>query len=188
MRVQDLKFCEQRKALLGAAGHLLVLGGPGSGKTTIALIKAATEVASGALAPGQKILFLSFARATVARIIQESRVRVPREARSKIEINTYHGFAWEFIRGHGYLLTGHRTLRLLSPPDAAGKLAGIAEDDRPAKLQRLLAEDGLLGFDLFAGLAADLLEQSQRSAAYWPIATRLLSLTNFRTPILMNGA
>jgi DNA helicase-2/ATP-dependent DNA helicase PcrA len=89
-------------------------------------------------------------------------MRVPREARSRIEINTYHGFAWEFIRGHGYLLIGHRVLRLLPPPDAAGKLAGIAKADRPAELQRLLAEDGLLGFDLFAGLTAGLLEQSPR--------------------------
>jgi DNA helicase-2/ATP-dependent DNA helicase PcrA len=158
----DLKICEQRKALLRAGGYLLVVGGPGSGKTTIALLKGATEIANGALAPEQKILFLSFARATVARIIQESRVRVPREARSKIEINTYHGFAWEFIRGHGYLLTGHRVLQLLPPPEAAGKLAGIAKSDRPAELQRILADDGLLGFDLFAGLTADLLEQSPR--------------------------
>ena len=119
----DFRLCEQRKALLGAPGHLLVLGGPGCGKTTIALIKAATEIANGTLASGQKILFLSFARATVARILQESRVRVPREARTSIEINTYHGFAWEFIRGHGYLLTGRRVLRLLPPPDAAGSPA-----------------------------------------------------------------
>jgi DNA helicase II / ATP-dependent DNA helicase PcrA len=139
-----------------------VLGGPGSGKTTIALVKAATDIADGALAAGQKILFLSFARATVARIVQESKVRIPRDERSRIEIDTYHGFAWEFIRGHGYLLTGRRILRLLPPPDAAGRLAGIAKAARPAELQRLLREDGLLGFDLFAGLTADLLEQSPR--------------------------
>jgi DNA helicase-2/ATP-dependent DNA helicase PcrA len=160
--VPNLKLCDQRKALLASGSHLLVLGGPGSGKTTIALVKAATEIANGALAPGQKVLFLSFARATVTRIVQESKLRISRDARPKVEINTYHGFAWEFIRGHGYLLTGHRMLRLLPRPDAAGKLAGIARADRPAELQRLLAEAALLGFDLFAGLSADLLEQSRR--------------------------
>jgi hypothetical protein len=133
VRVPDLKLCEQRKALLAAAGHLLVLGGPGCGKTTIALIKAAMEIANGVLAPAQKILFLSFARATVARIIQESRIRVPREVSLEYR-----------------------------DQQAAGKLAGIAKGDRPAELQRLLAEHGLLGFDLFAGLGADLLEQSPR--------------------------
>ena len=66
----ELKMCEQRKELLRTGGHLLVLGGPGSGKTTIALVKAATEIVDGDVAPGQRILFLSFARATVARIVQ----------------------------------------------------------------------------------------------------------------------
>jgi ATP-dependent DNA helicase UvrD/PcrA len=158
----ELKMCDQRKALLEAADDLLVLGGPGSGKTTIALVKAATEIERDVLAAGQKILFLSFARATITRILQESKLRVPREARTHLEINTYHGFAWSFIQAHGYLLTGHRTLRLLSPPDAAARLAGVAAADRPQAFKDMLKDEGLLGFDLFAGLAADLLEQSPR--------------------------
>jgi DNA helicase II / ATP-dependent DNA helicase PcrA len=167
-------MCEQRKALLATtAGHILVLGGPGSGKTTIALVKAATEVQRGALAEGQKILFLSFARATVARIMQEAKLRVPKAARNAIEIGTYHGFTWSFIQAHGYLLTGHRMVRLLSPPDAAARLAGIKSADREPELHRILADEGVLGFDLFAGLAADLLEQSPRLcrliAASYPV-------------------
>ena len=35
-----LELCEKRKAVIAQGGHLLVLGGPGSGKTTIALLKA----------------------------------------------------------------------------------------------------------------------------------------------------
>jgi DNA helicase II / ATP-dependent DNA helicase PcrA len=35
-----LELCDKRKAIIAQGGHLLVLGGPGSGKTTIALLKA----------------------------------------------------------------------------------------------------------------------------------------------------
>ncbi|MGB7983826.1 MAG: ATP-dependent helicase [Terracidiphilus sp.] len=158
----DLKICAKRKALLETGGNLLILGGPGSGKTTIALVKAATELAAQSLLPGQKILFLSFARATIARVMEQAKVRIPREHLSELEINTYHGFAWSFIQTFGHLLTGYTRLRLLPPPEAAGRVAGVPKDDRPAKLRQLLKEEGILGFDLFASLAADLLEKGPR--------------------------
>lgn len=160
--MRAFKLCDQRKALLESDGHLLVLGGPGSGKTTIALVKAGTDIRNSTLADGQRVLFLSFARATIARIIQESKFWISQEYRPQLEVNTYHGFAWEFIRSFGYLLTGHRTLRLLTPPDAAGRLAGVTKEDRPVILRRMLAAEANLGFDLFAEVAADLLEQSSR--------------------------
>ena len=162
MNLDGLKICEQRKALLETSGHLLILGRPGSGKTTIALVKAAIDLSTTPLQLGQKILFLSFARATVARVMQEARHRIQPELRAQIEISTYHGFAWSFIRTFGYLATGRRKLQLLTPPEMATANAGIAREDRPANVKRLLAEEGLLGFDLFAGLMADLLEGSAR--------------------------
>jgi DNA helicase II / ATP-dependent DNA helicase PcrA len=54
-----LELCDKRKAIIAQGGHLLVLGGPGSGKTTIALFKAQRRVPT--LKPGQEILFLIFA-------------------------------------------------------------------------------------------------------------------------------
>ena len=157
-----LNICAKRSALLGTGGHLLILGGPGSGKTTIALVKAATELAARTLAPGQKILFLSFARATIARVMEQAKLRIPPEHQRELEINTYHGFAWSFIQTFGHLLTGYVRLRLLPPPESAGRMAGVPKDERPAKLRQLLSQEGVLGFDLFAGLAAELLEQSPR--------------------------
>src|SRR5262249_44358172 len=64
-----MQLSDKQQQIMAAAGHLLVTGGPGSGKTTVSILKAA-DIAVHCLRPAQKILFLSFARATVSRVIQ----------------------------------------------------------------------------------------------------------------------
>jgi DNA helicase II / ATP-dependent DNA helicase PcrA len=157
----EIHITGERKELLDSDGHLLVLGGPGSGKTTIAVLKAAHDLASEQLDSGQKALFLSFARATVSRVVQEAEARVPRVLRERLEMSTYHGFEWKLIQTYGYLATGRKTLRILTPPEVATRSAGIPSEDR-AKHLRVLRSQGLLGFDLFAEMAAELLEGSPR--------------------------
>jgi DNA helicase-2/ATP-dependent DNA helicase PcrA len=156
------KLCPQRQALLDSSQNLLVLGGPGSGKTAIALVKAGNEIEKGTLATGQKVLFLSFARATIWRVMQEVKNWIPPSVRPQLEITTYHAFAWGLIQSHGYLLTGQKRTRLLSPPDAAGRLAGVPKAKRRDALRRLLADERLLGFDLFAERVSDLFDQCPR--------------------------
>ena len=55
-----MKLTNGQLKIMEADGHLLVTGGPGSGKTTVSILKAA-QIANCNLRPGQKILFLSFA-------------------------------------------------------------------------------------------------------------------------------
>ena len=57
--------CPLRDSVLACEGHALVTGGPGSGKTTIALRKAVKRIQQG-MTPGQSALFLSFARGSGA--------------------------------------------------------------------------------------------------------------------------
>lgn len=161
----QLTRCPDRQRLLDTDGPLLVLGGPGSGKTTIALIKADRELRSGRLERGQKILFLSFARATIARVAQHAQSHIAVDHQHALETNTYHGFAWALLQSHGYLLCPHKAVRLLPPPEAASRLAHIPKEDRPQEIHRLYEEHGILSFDLFAPLAADLLSRSRRLAA-----------------------
>lgn len=77
-----MQICELRQSLLDCRGHALVLGGPGSGKTTIALKKAVVRI-NGGLDAGQSVLFLSFSRAAVARLGEAMKQEVPKAQRSR---------------------------------------------------------------------------------------------------------
>ena len=90
---------EEHKIVLNATGHLLVTGGPGSGKTTIALQKALKYIDGNNLQSGQQVLFLSFSRAAVSRISQSADLVVTRDDfQDFLSIQTFHSFFWEYIQ------------------------------------------------------------------------------------------
>ena len=121
-----LDLSDDQKAIIAHTGHLLIRGGPGSGKTTIAIVKAESLVVT-ALAPGQRVLFLSFARATVARVIEALAEQTEGQpaVRRCIEIDTYHAFFWRLLKTHGYLIGLPRRLTILTPPERAIALTPI---------------------------------------------------------------
>ena len=150
-----------RDRILAAKGHVLVTGGPGCGKTTVALRKALLRIGAGVL-PGQKVLFLSFSRAAVARIVQAARQDLPRESRRDLDIQTFHSFCWHLVRGHGYLLGAASPINLLPPHDERTMRNGARNDDPvwDAERERLFLEEGRIAFDLFAPKALALLKRS----------------------------
>lgn len=159
----EIEWTDENKALMASTGHVLCLGGPGSGKTTISLLKAEDEISKGVLIPGQRVLFLSFARATISRVEEHAVALLKCESRSELDISTYHGFAWAILKSHGYLLTPAAPIKLLPPPDSAALLSSIEEDSETAReKRRLFEEEGRLDFDLFASCAAELLNRSSK--------------------------
>ena len=122
-----------RLAILGADGHLLIEGGPGSGKTTIALIKAARVL--GGLEPEQKIVFLSFSRAAVRQISDRAGEHLPLAARDLLEVRTFHAFFLDLVRAHGPLLTGAPSVFL--PPDAENPRKADHDGDWDAETENL---------------------------------------------------
>lgn len=158
------RICEKRQRVLDAAGHVLVIGGPGSGKTSIAIKKAVQRICHG-LSPGQEVVFLSFSRAAVARVVEASKTQVPKEQQGQLGIQTFHSFFWEILRTHGYLLGAPRRLVLLLPHDEKVLSDGIGREDAgwsmwETERLRLFHEEGKVAFDLFAPMAADLLARS----------------------------
>lgn len=153
-----LVLCDQRRRLLATDGNILVRGGAGSGKTTIALAKACADISEGKLGATGKALFLSFARATIARVAEQATATIPREQMSRIEINTYHGFAWSILKSHAYLLCACPGVSLLLPAQARDRLAGFSGEARSARQRKLFDDEGLIAFDLFPSLLAELFE------------------------------
>jgi len=162
-----MMICEERQKILDEAGHILVTGGPGSGKTTIALKKAVTRIEEG-LSPGQAVLFLSFSRAAVARIIEstEKHEWATKDFVRNVAIQTFHSFFWRLLKNYGYLLGCPRKIEILLPHDEKARNGGIDEDSAEwpnwmLERVRLFSEEGRVVFDLFSQLVLDILKRSE---------------------------
>jgi len=175
-----IDLSEDAKCLLATDQNLLCMGGPGSGKTTIALFKA-NEVINDGLLFGQKVLFLSFARSTISRVEEHSSGIIDTANRKSLSIRTYHGFAWSILKSHGYLLTPNNPIKLLSPADAHSALSSFETDEEKSQEQyRLFYEEGILHFDLFASLTASLLLKSSKLRGVISATYPLIILDEFQ--------
>ena len=173
-------ICEQRSGILDSTGHALVVGGPGSGKTTIALLKARRFALHG-IRNGQRILFLSFSNAAIRRLADSAgNLLRSDENRDSILIKTYHSFAWEILRAHGYLLSTCRTLTIVSAQDADVRSAGMNRREWDEEQERLFLDEGRLTYDLFAPKAACLLERCSRLRHLYSAVHPLILVDEFQ--------
>lgn len=186
-----MELTKSQLEILTLSGHMLIKGGPGSGKTTIAILKAA-DIAEKQLAVEQRVLFLSFARATVHRVLQaiQYEQNIPVRLQQKIEVDTYHSFFWRVLKAHGYLLGLPRSLTIMTPPEVAIALSAIRSEyprkpteaqkkerrsREAAEQQRLAKVEGRICFDLFAEYVTALLSGS----------AKIRALTSNRYPVII---
>jgi len=175
----NFDICEKRRAILEGDGHMLVIGGPGSGKTTIALLKARRYVIEG-LTAEQSVLFLSFSNAAIRRILESAGGILTPDIAKRVDIKTYHSFAWEILKSHGYLTSKKRRLSIVSAQDAAVREAGLKKDLWSAEQARMYIENGLVTYDQFAPRAAEILNRSNAAKACFNAAYPLIIVDEFQ--------
>ena len=146
MKFEDLD-CRQRQvvdAVLGSHSSIIVLGGPGTGKTTAALWSARAFLEREG--PTTRVLFLTFSRSAVSQVMTRS-PGVLSGLRERVEVLTFHGLAYRLLRAFGRY-AGHGTVM----PDV--------ESATRAKL--LGHEGGQLRYDDLLTGARELLEGGER--------------------------
>ena len=169
-------ICEKRQSVIDEKGHALVIGGPGSGKTTLALLK--SKGILDTLAPGQSILFLSFSRAAVQQILKRCREILSKEEMKRIDVRTYHSFCWDILHCHGRLLGG-RPLKMIAPSEEGTRRTQF-DGDWVTESKRLKDEDGMVCFDLFATATAELFEGSTHLRSWMGRLFPLVILDEFQ--------
>jgi DNA helicase-2/ATP-dependent DNA helicase PcrA len=164
----------EQRAAARAASPLMIIAGPGTGKTRTLTSRIASAVASGEV-PAESCLALTFTR----RAAEEMRVRLAtllgRRA-ARLTVTTFHGLGLALLREFHPLAglpAGFSIADDAAVAQVAGELAGspraaralrTGETGRPA-LRRALAERGLVDFAGLVELAAALLREHPEVAA-----------------------
>jgi len=160
-----LEIDQKRQSILDCEKNLLVIGGPGCGKTTIALAKAFAYVRNKQLNRGQKVLFLSFSRNAKSRIVESaSGFSEYQDLGNKLYVQTFHAFFLEIIKTHAYLLGTPKKITIIPPHDQAA-LRGVREEDDATWIQEkheMFHNAGRITFDRFAAIVLELITRSRR--------------------------
>lgn len=174
-----MEIDEPRQAILDSSGHVLIEGGPGCGKTTIALLKARQALDS--LDEEQRVLFLSFSRAAVRQITDRMDGLLERASRSKLQVRTFHSFFMDVVRSHSRLLTG-RPASFIAPDREQQLRAdfGGTKEDWLKECQRMAAAEGRFVFDLLAETVATLMESSSAMRALYSSVYPLVIVDEFQ--------
>jgi len=117
---------EQRAAATHDGGHLLVVAGAGTGKTTALTARLAHLVGSGC-DPG-RILLLTFSRRAAAELLQRAEASAGHAVARQAWGGTFHAVANRLLRRHGPALGLDPSFTVLDQGDAAGLLALVREE------------------------------------------------------------
>lgn len=137
---------DQRAVVAHERGPLLVLAGPGTGKTTTIVEAVAARLSGPARLDGSQVLVLTFSRLAAAELRVRIQSRIP--AGVTPEVATFHSFAWRLLCAE--LVADEPTPQLLSQPDAELTVRELLADPDPswerlwpAERRDLLASAGM---------------------------------------------
>src|SRR4029077_15607341 len=104
----------QQQVVEHKGGPLLVLAGPGTGKTTTIVAAVADRIETRGIAP-ERILVLTFSRKAAGELRERITARLHRTTRDPLAV-TFHSYAYALARRE-FVMAGDEPPRLLSAPE-----------------------------------------------------------------------
>ncbi len=131
----------QKEAVETIEGPVMVLAGPGTGKTQVVALRIANILQKTQLGP-QNIVALTFTEAGVTAL-RERLSRIIGPLAYRVTIATFHGFANEVIGIFPHLFTQTQTLRQITDPDRFLLIEDIVNSEISLKELRPLRKPDL---------------------------------------------
>ena len=108
----------QREAVLHEGGHLLIIAGPGTGKTMTLTHRIAHQIQSGKASP-HEVLALTFTNKAAGEMKNRMTSLLSEDPAKKIQVSTFHAFCLEVLREDGERIGLAPDFTLCSEADAA---------------------------------------------------------------------
>jgi superfamily I DNA/RNA helicase/RecB family exonuclease len=138
---------DQLRVVSHSGGPLLVLAGPGTGKTTTIVETVASRITGRGVDPG-RVLVLTFSRKAAEDLRERITMRLGRTTREPLAL-TFHSYAYALVRRE-FVLAGEEPPKLLPGPEQLLEvrrlLKGEARDGGSGWPERLRPALGTRGF------------------------------------------
>src|SRR5215470_4455207 len=182
-----------QRAAAGAAGPLMIIAGPGTGKTRTLTYRIAAQVSERG-APPEACLALTFTRRAAREVRERLDQLIPAQA-ARLTITTFHGLGLMILREHATRAgltpdfgVADEQARLGVAAEVAGSqraarqllAAAAADPERRAELRRALADRDLVGFDGLVELPTALLDSEPALAEALRERWRLISVDEYQ--------
>lgn len=125
---------EQQRAATHSGGHLLIVAGAGTGKTTTLAARLAHLLEDGV--PPEQILLLTFSRRAAAELTQRAEAITGQRVAAACWSGTFHAMANRFLRRYGRAIGLDPSFTVLDQADAADLLAYLRDEQRSPEAKR----------------------------------------------------
>jgi DNA helicase-2/ATP-dependent DNA helicase PcrA len=119
----------QKEAVLHQGSHLLIVAGPGTGKTMTLTHRIAYQIRSRLASP-EEILALTFTNKAAAEMRKRLAALLPDEQGAEITVSTFHAFCLNVLREKGTLLGLPLDFGLVSELDAAALARQVLSESK----------------------------------------------------------